>query len=299
MKIAIVGDPHITEYIRERTDDYLTAVLRKLEYIAERADRVILLGDVFDKPTNTDYLFYRVYSLMRRHEGKFMSLLGNHDIINRNYDVLNKTTIGSLAKTGVLQLLTEDFTLDGQDFVVSFCERDKREIPVDDTNEKILLGHNYYEMTPEESFTRQDICKLNYNMVFLGHDHQPHGEEFIGSSILVRLGSLTRKDTSAYNKDRKIQYALYDTEKKEYTIETLPETVAKKSEDVFNVDSFARKKVTRPTVDYSQIGQLLERFTKQDQGKISLDKVLKKIGTPAPNRMYIKEVHEVAGLKYT
>ena len=111
--------------------------------------------------------------------------------------------------------------------------------------------------------------------------------------------NLIRKDTSAYNKDRKIQYALYDTEKKEYTIETLPETVAKKSEDVFNVDSFARKKVTRPTVDYSQIGQLLERFTKQDQGKISLDEVLKRIGTPAQNRMYIKEVHEVAGLKYT
>lgn len=299
MKIAIVGDTHITEYVRERTDDYLTAVLKKLEYVAKNADKVIILGDLFDKPTNSDYLFYRVFSLMKRHEGKFMSLIGNHDIINRNYEQLNKTTIGSLAKTGVLHLLTEDFTLDGQDFVVSFCERSKREIPVDETNEKILLGHNYYEMDPDESFTRQDLCKLKYNLVFLGHDHQPHGEEAVGESLLVRLGSLARKDTSAYNKDRKIQFALYDTCKKEYMIETIPDTVALPSNKVFSMDSFTRKKVDRPVVDYSQIGKLLEKFTRQDLSSISLNEVLVRIGAPKECREYIKGMHEVSGLKYT
>ena len=90
MKIAIVGDTHITEYIREREDNYLNAVLLKLEYIATHNDKVIVLGDLFDRPTNSDYLFYRVYSLMKRYEGKFISILGNHDIIKHNYEQINK-----------------------------------------------------------------------------------------------------------------------------------------------------------------------------------------------------------------
>ena len=48
MKIAIVGDTHITEYIREREDNYLNAVLLKLEYIATHNDKVIILGDLFE-----------------------------------------------------------------------------------------------------------------------------------------------------------------------------------------------------------------------------------------------------------
>ena len=39
-------------------------------------------------------------------------------------------------------------------------------------------------------------------MAFLGHDHSPYDEEFIGQTTLVRMGSLTRIDTQEYNKDR-------------------------------------------------------------------------------------------------
>ena len=298
MKIAIVGDPHIQEYVRERSDNYLDTVLKKLEFVAKSADKVILLGDLFSRPTNSDYLFYRVYSLMRRHEGKFMSLIGNHDIINRNYNVINKTTIGSLAKTGVLKLLTEDFTLGGKEFVVSFCERDKKEIPVDEECKKILLGHNYYEMDPSESFTREEIARLNYDLVFLGHDHQPHEDECIGGSILVRMGSLTRKDTSMYNKDRKPCFVIYDTEVEEYHRVEIPGNIAVPADRIFDMSVFEKKKVARAEVDYAQIGQLLEKFTKSGQGNISLDKVLRRIGTPEQCISYIKEVHDVAGLQY-
>ena len=299
MKIAIVGDPHITEYIRERQDNYLQAVLRKLEYIADNNDKVILLGDVFDKPTNSDYLFYRVYSLMKRHEGKFITILGNHDIIHHNYDQLNKTTIGSLAKTGVLQVMTKDFTLGGLDFVVSLCRRDMCEIPVDETNKKILLGHNYYEMDEAESFTHDELAKLNYNLVFLGHDHKPYEDIYVGHSILIRMGSLTRKDTQAYNETRDIRYARLDSSTGEYEYVYLPDDIALPSSCVFYADSFGKKTVQRIQINYAEISKLLEKFSKQGQGNVSLLNVLKRIKTPKANIDYIKNLHELAGLKFS
>lgn len=298
MNIAIVGDPHITEYIRERQDNYLQAVLRKLEYIADNNDKVILLGDVFDKPTNSDYLFYRVYSLMKRHEGKFISILGNHDIIHHNYDQLNKTTIGSLAKTGVLQVVTEDFSLGGLDFVVSLCKRDMKEVPVDETNTKILLGHNYFEQEESESFTRDDISRLNYSLVFLGHDHRPYDDMYVGHSIVVRMGSLTRKDTQDYNETREIRYVQLHSDTGDYEYKYLPVDVARPSTYVFYPDSFGKKKVKRIEINYAQISKLLEKFSKQGAGNISLDSVLRKIGTPVSNINYIKELHEIENIRY-
>ena len=298
MKIAIVGDPHITEYIRERKDDYLQAVLCKLEYIAENNDKVILLGDLFERPTNSDYLFYRVYSLMKRHDGKFMSILGNHDVIHHNYDLLKKTTIGSLGKTGVLRILRDNFSLGGLDFVVSLCRREMSEIPVDETNSKILLGHNYLEMDEHESFTREEIRNLNYNLVFLGHDHSPHDDEFLGHSILVRMGNLTRKDAQQYNESRDIKYVQLDSETGEYEYKYIPGSIVKPSSEVFYPNTFGKKKIERVQIDYAQMGKLLERFSKQSGGNNSLDATLKRIGTPMRSIDFIKGLHEVQDLYY-
>lgn len=299
MKIAIVGDPHITEYIRERQDNYLQTVLRKLEYIAENNDKVILLGDVFDKPTNSDYLFYRVYSLMKRHEGKFITILGNHDIIHHNYEQLNKTTIGSLAKTGVIKIETSKFQLGNAEFVVSLCRRDMCSIPVDETNSKILIGHNYFEIEKSESFTADELRKLNYNLVFLGHDHKPYEDMYLGHSILVRMGSLTRKDTQSYNEDRDIKYIQLDDKTMEYTYQYLPDNIVEPSSKVFYPDSFGKKTVERIKIDYTQISKLLEKFSKQGAGNISLDNVLRQIGTPVNNINYIKELHEIENIRYS
>lgn len=299
MKIAIVGDTHITEYIREREDNYLNAVLLKLEYIATHNDKVIVLGDLFDRPTNSDYLFYRVYSLMKRYEGKFISILGNHDIIKHNYEQINKTTIGSLAKTGVLNVEKDSFKIDNIEFVVSLCNRDMCTVPVDETNSKILLGHNYLEMDEAESFTREEIRDLNYNFVFLGHDHKPYEDEFLGNSTLIRMGSLTRKDTQSYNEHRKIQYVQFDTELNDYEYKILPESIAKPSSEIYYEGAFKKQaKVEKVTVDYAQISKLLERFARQGQGDISLNTVLTKINTPKSNISYIKELHEVLGVNY-
>ena len=63
MKIAIVGDPHISTGFRARVDEYLRTVLNKIEQIAEENDKVIFLGDVFDASSMSTYVFNTVYKL--------------------------------------------------------------------------------------------------------------------------------------------------------------------------------------------------------------------------------------------
>ena len=298
MKIAIVGDPHISEKTpRCRIDNYLETVLGKLEYIAKNNDKVIILGDLFHIHSNSTLLFNTVYKVFAKYPNKFISILGNHDVFHNNISALNRTTIGSLYYTGVLDLKLKGFELGGIRFEVSNVLKDMSKIPVDKDNESILLGHNYYgtELSPKETFSREDITKLNYKMVFLGHDHKPYDEEFVGNSILVRMGSLTRIDTQDYNKDRKIYYYQLDSETMEYDKLPVP---CKSTTEVYNENAYNKVKVIKNQLSFSDISAVLAKFNKQKEGNISLDKVLKELGATVKQRDYIKFMHELSNVEY-
>lgn len=298
MKIAIVGDPHISEKTpRCRVDNYLETVLGKLEFIAKNNDKVIILGDLFHIHSNSTLLFNLVYQMFSKYPNKFISILGNHDIFHNNISALNRTTIGSLVYTGVLDLKLSGFELDGVQFEVSNVLKDMDKIPVDKNNEKILLGHNFYnmELSPKESFTHDDIEKLNYKIVFLGHDHKPYDEEFVGNSILIRMGSLTRIDTQEYNKERKIYYYQLDTETMEYSKVPVP---CKSITEVYNENAYDKVRLVKTQLSFSDIGAVLAKFNKQKEGSISLDKVLVNLGATTKQRNYIKFMHELSGVDY-
>ena len=297
MKIGIVGDPHIEEQCRERTDNYLSTAIRKLDYIAKDGnDKVILLGDVFCRPENSDYLFNVVYKFFARHKGKFCTLVGNHDIINHDYSTLRKTTLGNLAETGVLEIMTKNFTLGGLDFVVSLCRREMSVIEKDTTNKKILLGHNYVELDDRESFTKDELRELNYNLVILGHDHKPYEDEILNNTILIRPGSLTRRDTQSYNENRIIKYIQLDTETGDYEYRVVP---THPSVEVYKENSFKKAgKVDYTPINYSQLTRLLEQFVRNGRGNVSLDSVLKRIGTKQKYINYIKDTHDLHGVPY-
>ena len=113
MKIAIVGDPHISTGFRARVDDYLRTVIRKIKDIANENDAVIFLGDVFDTSAMPTYVFNYTYRELKDFKGHLHTILGNHDMFHRNLKSLNKTTIGSLDLTEVIKVHTEPFKLGG------------------------------------------------------------------------------------------------------------------------------------------------------------------------------------------
>ena len=295
-KVGILIDPHITDRHRCRKDDFIETVLGKLDYVANNNDYVIICGDLFHTNSNSNYIFYRMYKFFMKHVGKFYCIAGNHDLLHNNLNMLEKTTIGSLALTGAINLYFDKFNIDGAEFVVSNVMKDLSKVPVDSDNNKVLIGHNYLEMEgcAKESLTRDEIRALNYKLVFLGHEHKPYDEDFIGNSTLIRMGSLTRIDTQPYNKERKIYYYQLDTstlEYERYEVPSLP------PEEVFTEEAFQRIGRKKEEISFVKIGDVLAKFKKRETGVNSLHAKLLKIANEKEIE-YIKALHELSGVRY-
>lgn len=295
-KIGICIDPHITDRHRCRKDNFLEAVIKKLDFIAANNDYVIIPGDFFHTCSNSNYIFYRVYKLMMKHKGKFIGFPGNHDLLHNNFNALEKTTIGSLSVTGALKIEVNSFKIDNAEFEISHVVKDLESIPVDQSNTKILLGHNYFEGVgvPSEQFTREDITRLNYKLVFLGHDHQPHEEELIGNSILIRMGSLTRIDTQVYNKNRKIYYYQLDSKTLDYEKVEVP---CKPSSEIYTEEAFNRIGRVKTDISFVKIGDVLSKFKKKQMGINSLNERLLRIASQKEID-YIKMLHDINNVHY-
>ena len=295
-KIGIIIDPHITDRHRCRCDNFLETALKKIDYVASNNDYVIICGDLFHTNTNSHLIFNQVYKLFMKHQGKFFAIPGNHDLLHNNISMLEKTTIGSLSLTGALKLKFTPFRIDNAWFEVSLVIKDLNKVKRDETNSKILIGHNYVEPvgTEKEWFTRDEIRNLNYKLVFLGHDHQPHEEEYIGNSTLIRMGSLTRIDTQVYNKERGIYYYQLDSVTLDYEKKEVPHEVAQK---IFTVEAFQRIGRKKEDITFIQIGNALAKFKKKDNLNNSLNERLRKIATPQEIE-YIKTLHELNNIRY-
>ena len=83
-KIGIIIDPHVTDRHRCRVDNFLETVLKKLDYVASKNDYVIICGDLFHTNTNSHLVFNKVYKLLMKHKGKFITIPGNHDLLHNN-----------------------------------------------------------------------------------------------------------------------------------------------------------------------------------------------------------------------
>lgn len=306
-KIAIVNDVHIAERNHPcRSDNFLETALGKLDYIARNNDYVVIMGDLFHVPCNSLNILYQMYTLFMKYKGKFYGIYGNHDILNRNMSHNNKTTIGLLNLVGAYNVkYREEFEIAGIKFYPSDVEQEVTDIPVDNDNERVLLAHKYYNHQEwgDESFVADDIRRLNYNMVFLGHDHKPYDEAFVGSSIIVRMGSLTRIDTQEYNKDRDIVYYQLVTTgdgQFEFSTKVVPH---KSTKECYTEEGYASllRHGEEPTeaVSFIQIGDAIAKLTKRTTGSNSLDKVLRDLGTPQQSIDDIKWKHELNNVAYT
>lgn len=298
MKIAIVGDPHISMGFRSRTDDYLHTVLNKITRIADANDVVIFLGDVFDASSMPTYVFNETYKALRPYQNKLLTILGNHDLFHRNLKALNKTTIGSLNLVGALSIMTSPFIIDGYTFVPVMTDTELDDIPEAKSDKEVLLCHKYFEMAlcPEESLTQQELEVLQYKYVFMGHDHQYYQPVAMGQCRLYRPGSLTRTTTDLYNKDREILYYVLDTQTGEIEKVVLD---VEPSEKVFLPNSFVKKDDKKKDLTNTlSISKLLAKFDKQQLSNLSLEETLRKLGGTEEQVAYIRELHRLHNIKY-
>ncbi|BCU82011.1 exonuclease SbcD [Polycladomyces abyssicola] len=111
MRLLYLTDTHIRGTSpRSRTDDFPTAMRRKLEEVIQLAhdrqvDAVLHGGDFFDRPDLSPAVVREFASLLRRLKVPLYTIAGNHDIYGHNPDTVDRSMLGLLDAFGVIRLL--------------------------------------------------------------------------------------------------------------------------------------------------------------------------------------------------
>lgn len=208
--LLFVGDPHISSRrpLRRTERDWPGPVLRKLEHLVgvsvERDLLMVLLGDLFDRPRETDEgLKTAVARILRRTRLRPFCVVGNHDA---DADTLTDgDTLALLAEAGVVDVSPEggpaarvvvDGTVVGigttphgrpvpHDVRGAFDEWG----PVDRTvwcvHHDVALGRPYPGSVPAHAVRGADV-------VVMGHVHVRTMGVRVGETVWHCPGSLTR-----------------------------------------------------------------------------------------------------------
>ena len=290
--IAIVGDIHIREEApRSRTDNYFDTCMNKIDKLMAKHKYVIILGDFFDKSNIPVEYLNEAIDRLSKYTGRIYTVLGNHDAHYRTLK-LNKTSIGLLDKVGVVQLKLDSFSIEGISFDVASVVP---ELKLPEKKSNILLGHFYLEKSGQakESMHTEDL--LEYEYVFLGHEHEPQEPLQIGNTTIFRNGSLLRKDADSYNLERSSIFYAELSYSGEVSIQQLE---VMSPETVFTPESFTRP---RPKIicDFSNLELLMQNFQNSNtRNNMSTHRVLVDIEAPDVCIEYLRGIHEHMGLVF-
>lgn len=251
--IFVIGDTHLkAQSPVSRVDNFPMAILAKLEYLSNIANSYncntfMLLGDVFDSPVTTlPYLaaVINTFKKISKNGITVYTIVGNHDIKNNRLDSLDSTALGILISTGYVKLAPRELKIDNTLFK---CYSYPEELEPKTTNEyEVCIAHRYYDFNlANDSLHEDDLKKLGYDAMILGHLHNPCETITVGKTTLYRPGSLSRNTSEPYNKLRTPRVLLYNCNKcKAIYVEVScapAEDVFVKQSDENDISSFSMK----------------------------------------------------------
>jgi DNA repair exonuclease SbcCD nuclease subunit len=217
--ILFIGDLHLKANSPvSRKDQYPTAILNKILYLASvssayNCKTFILLGDVFDSPiTSLPYLAEVIdtFKKVAEYGVTVYTIVGNHDIKNNRMDSLPSTALGILISTGYVKLAEKSMKIDSTVFRF-FNYPETVECRSDGDYYEVCVAHLYYEFSlANDSLCSEDLKRLNYNAMILGHYHVPCDTITVENTLLYRPGSLSRSTSEPYNKLRTPRALLFN-----------------------------------------------------------------------------------------
>lgn len=237
MKILHVTDSHGTAKTPEsRLDLYYITFLRKMAEIAyvvnlNKIDMVIHTGDLFHTSRVSNKFMGQVAEVIKACNVPFYVVPGNHDIDGYSLDTIDQTSLGLLAKTGVLKLLTRDnpirvnATSNGKSFTVAisgqeyYAEIDTGnasdyEMQQDEADINILAAHGYIADTQQHPNIRctypKDIVS-DADIILSGHYHRSFALD-VADVAYYNPGSMMRVEMTEYNKTHMPQYGILEIE---------------------------------------------------------------------------------------
>lgn len=242
--ILFIGDTHFSNRIPiSRKDDYPNTLISKLRSVStlikdNDVSDVIFLGDLFNtKGLDLSY-FTRVlkeFLNIKMLSGvNFYTVVGNHDLLYRNRELLDASPISMLRLVGAFEDVEEAVI---QGFTFRFCDftTDVNNIPKASTKNEFFIGHYFFEdgFSDTEHTLTLDLCKsLGYKYYVLGHDHTPY-EPLVRSDFSVyRPGSFSRgtSQTSQLHRES-VDVLVFNTSTSKFSSLVIPDVLGIK--DVF------------------------------------------------------------------
>lgn len=249
-KIYFIPDVHLQEQSpRSRKDAYPTTILEKLEAVVDIVNNndgtCIFLGDVFNAvnlPTN--YL-YRAVDTFKKFKKVPYIIYGNHDIPRNNQELMDRSPLGLLVNTGLVQELQHleiegRVVIEGSHYTQVIPNANQLTSTISPMK-KICVAHAFFEdkFAETHNLKIEDCVKLGYDYYVLGHDHTPYDDYKAKSFTVYRIGSLSRGTANENQLVRDKVFILeYDTALDAFTKIPVPCLPA---QEVFKESIFMRK----------------------------------------------------------
>ena len=245
-QLIATGDWHLTEYRpRSRKDDYISAMIAKIKFIADmKADRILNPGDVTDSHEFPDKFKTKWISRLSK---RIICVPGQHDLRYHTSGIVN-TPLGVLSEAVGFKIIHNTdgpFTMQkhvrtalGSKEVSVYGAGWNKKIPeiIDMEAYNILLTHRMVIESKlwdkQESYdVAGSLLRRNkFDLIVSGDNHQSFHYERDGK-MLINCGSLMRSKIDQV--DHKPCVWVIDTDKKSYEQIFIPIAPA---EEVFNVE---------------------------------------------------------------
>ena len=219
--IAFCLDLHIdTQTPSSRIDDILETATDKLfdiksKCLSRNVHHIFFAGDLFNRiavPHLGVNRLGEVFLDFKDSEINIYSILGNHDIVRNSLEAIDKSPTQTLFSFGVVTHLCSDIPviINRNCMISSFDYTEAPRSAFSGAGYNILLAHMFYNassfLADKHNLTKEDIDRLGYDMVILGHDHEAYPVVRQGKSYIYRFGSILRGTVHNYNFSRKPQF---------------------------------------------------------------------------------------------
>lgn len=193
MDLVFITDLHIGGSNSVRTGDVFEDICNKLTYVISYCKthnaKLLLGGDIFDRPTVPDYMKSKIISIFEPLKGSIYGISGNHDLLYNNTEYSYKTSFNLLEVSGVINNLDKG-NVDLGEVVLSST------LPVKDYSKPLVfLYHGFLNQDDGKcTFRFTDIePTTSHTYVCLGHDHDVYESlQYTQFVKIFRPGSLLR-----------------------------------------------------------------------------------------------------------
>lgn len=256
MRLLYLTDLHgKTKNPVNRKDNFPLAFLRKLMEVANtcpiaKINAVLVGGDMWDLPRVSPDLCGSAIEIIKSSGVPWYITPGSHDTYGYNYDSLNYTMLGVMAKAGVVTILNREnpIVLSGDGFDISLQGQEHTRNIDKGNNEDycvirdisckwhILVAHGMVvdkPFHPDVPHTLVSNIDSNADLVLLGHYHPGFDPIKVNQTTFINPGSALR--TEAGQGDNRIpQFAIIDVTYEHLKYKLFPFRTAQKPEEILD-----------------------------------------------------------------